>query len=400
MSEVLEVWWGGRHVGQFVRERDGEISFAYDQDAGPVPISLSLPRNERHTRRAAATFLDNLLPDEAAVRARWAHAHHTATTPFDLLGAVGRDVAGALVLLPEGVEPESADSPALVVSEDDLAARILAIRHDPDAWTDPTPGQRFSLGGTQGKFTATNIDGHWFWPTATLPSTHIIKPERLDLPGLVALEVATLEVARRVGIETSAASAWSVRGQSAFLIERFDRDTSSGTPVRLHAEDLAQALARPSGRKYDVQPREVLELLRGIDVDLAYSWVKQLAFNVHIGNADAHAKNYTLMLEATGVHLSPLYDSLITRAWPTFDGRLAMHIGGIQWAQALTLDHWAKFARTNLLDPARVVEDVRGIGLAIREHAPAVFADASLPQPLLATITDLIPATTRQVAAR
>lgn len=400
MSDVLEAWWDGQHVGQFTRDQVGMIAFTYDDDAPSTPISLSLPREGVHARRAAARFLDNLLPDEDRVRARWAQAHGTSTQPFDLLQSVGQDVAGALVLLPEGAEPSTAAEPALLVSEDELAARILAIRHDPDAWTDPTPGRRFSLGGTQGKFTATLVADQWFWPTATLPSTHIIKPERLDLPGLVANEVATLHLANLVGVDAAPATAWQARGQNAFLIERFDRDLTKATPTRLHAEDLAQALARPSAQKYDVQPREVLNLLRGIDVELAYDWVRQLAFNVHVGNADAHAKNYTLMLQPDGVRLSPLYDSLVTRAWPSYDGRLAMHVAGVEWAQALTLDHWAKFARTNALDPSRVLEDVSAITSGIAEHGPAVFADAGLPPALRTTVEQLLTSTTQHSKRR
>ena len=395
MSDVLEAWWNGQHVGRFTRDQTGAIAFTYDSDAPSTPVSLSLPRQGAHARRAAARFLDNLLPDEDRVRARWAQAHGTTSRPFDLLQAVGQDVAGALVLLPEGAEPSTAAEPALLVSEDELAARILAIRHDPDAWTDPTPGRRFSLGGTQGKFTAALVEEQWFWPTATLPSTHIVKPERLDLPGLVANEVATLHLANLVGVDAAPATAWQARGQNAFLIERFDRDLAAATPTRLHAEDFAQALARPSAQKYDVQPREVLNLLRGINVELAHGWVRQLAFNVHVGNADAHAKNYTLMLQPDGVRLAPLYDSLVTRTWSSYDGRLAMHIAGVEWAQAITLDHWVKFARTNSLDPSRVLDDVTAIAKGIAEHAPAVFADAGLPPALRATVTELHATTTR-----
>lgn len=59
-------------------------------------------------------------------------------------------------------------------------------------------------------------------------------------------------------------------------------------------------------------------------------FVRQLAFNVAIGNADAHAKNYSVLLAGSQVRLAPLYDSLPTYLYPKYDARLAMSIDGAQ----------------------------------------------------------------------
>src|SRR3546814_2572382 len=71
---------------------------------------------------------------------------------------------------------------------------------------------------------------------------------------------------------------------------------------------LRQAATRPA--------REVLKL-----ADAAI-------FNLIIGNADAHAKNYSLLRRDNGqVVLAPLYDLVATHMWPELSAKLAMRFG-------------------------------------------------------------------------
>src|SRR5690606_28801360 len=102
MSERIEAWLEGRHIGKFVFD-DGDVVFIYDEDAPPTPISLSLPRDRPAVRNAAKNFLENLLPEQEQTRVRMARVYG-AKTPgaFDLLNVAGGDLAGGLVLLPEG----------------------------------------------------------------------------------------------------------------------------------------------------------------------------------------------------------------------------------------------------------------------------------------------------------
>ncbi len=91
MNTRLEAWLEGRHVGSFIEAADGTISFAYAADAPPTPISLSLPHDGRPTRKAAANFLANLLPDEERARARMASTYGARSTgTLDLLAKAGR----------------------------------------------------------------------------------------------------------------------------------------------------------------------------------------------------------------------------------------------------------------------------------------------------------------------
>jgi serine/threonine-protein kinase HipA len=197
---ALEVWWNDRHVGQFVKDR-ATVTFRYDDDAPQTPISWAIPRHEKAAARAADRWLRNLLPDNPRVLARWQRTYGTADA-FDLVGQVGYDVAGALVLLPEGRSPDTSEDVAQLVDEDDLAARILSLRNDPDAWQDPAShgSVRFSLAGTQGKFTAARVGSQWFWSTATLPSTHIFKPGNPRYDQLERVEAGTLRLAAAIGV--------------------------------------------------------------------------------------------------------------------------------------------------------------------------------------------------------
>ena len=90
---------------------------------------------------------------------------------------------------------------------------------------------------------------------------------------------------------------------------------------RIHQEDMCQALGLMPGRKYqqDGGPSiaDVVSLIRRVssnpntDVD---RFLDANAFNWLIGGTDAHAKNYSLLIDAgEEVRLSPLKDRRATQ---------------------------------------------------------------------------------------
>ena len=377
MNTVLEAWLEGAHVGRFVQGEDRAVTFDYDADATGTPISLSLPRERPATRKAAANFLANLLPDQDDVRARMARVYEAASvSTFDLLAKAGGDVAGGLVLLPEGESfPTGAPelSPAL---DRDLADRIASIKRDPIAWVSSEERSRFSLAGTQGKFALADVDGEWYWSNASLASTNIVKPARPELRGLEEAEAAALRLAANIGVPAPRAGILRVADQTAFIIERFDREPGRPFAKRLHAEDLAQATGIAPGAKYGMSAIQALLLIASVDDDeqrIAYAFVRQLAYNTAIGNADAHAKNYSLLLRPTGAELAPLYDAVPVGLYPEFNRELAMDISGARRAQEVTLDHWRKFARTAVLNTDAVIEIVTDVAQGVAEHADSAW---------------------------
>jgi serine/threonine-protein kinase HipA len=221
---VLNAWLEGRYVGEFVRSGHGDVSFHYDPDAPDVPVSLSLPRDGSAARRAAERFLRGLLPDRQEARVWMQRATGAASTDtFDLLAAVGGDVAGGLVLLPSGVEPGAVEGEVNPASEDAIAFRIRTLHDDMDHWYERSEPARFSLAGSQPKFALAEVDGDWYWSNAAVPSTHIVKPAARRHPGLDVAEGAAETLASDIGIAAPRAGILEVAGERAYLIERFDR---------------------------------------------------------------------------------------------------------------------------------------------------------------------------------
>ena len=367
----LDAYLEGVYYGRFAEgDHTSELVFTYDESAPATPISLSIPRDGRASRCAATNLLDNLLPDRDEVRERMKKSYGAAgTDALSLLAAAGGDIAGGLVLVPAGADLRH-DQPILDPALDmDVAERIAAIKRDPDAWTSSAGPARFSLAGSQGKFALADYAGEWYWSNRTLPSTHIIKPAATRLPGLEAVEADTLALASAIGLPAAKASIVHMLDQQAFIVERFDRaPTRTVAAQRIHAEDLAQASGTSTKRKYDQTAKQTIELLRAAkhtDPDIEYDFLRQLAFNTMIGNTDAHAKNYSVLLRPDRISLAPLYDAVPVILYPEYDQNLAMDISGARRPSAASLDHWRKLARNTGLDTDRVEHEIRTLAAAM-----------------------------------
>lgn len=226
---------------------------------------------------------------------------------------------------------------------------------------------------------------------------HIVKPARPDLRNLEAAESSTLALAREAGIPASVAEVPRFIDQTAFVTVRFDRVHEEGVWRRLHTEDLAQSLGEGPGRKYTIQVGAVASLLQEADVtgQLARDFVYQLAFNVLIGNADAHAQNYSVMLRPDGISLAPLYDAVPVGLYPSFDQKLAMKIGGAIFPQAVRPDLWRKAARVMELDENEVLGIVVEVAQKVGEHNDAAWdeldtAQANMLRDLISRNVDVV----------
>lgn len=108
------------------------------------------------------------------------------------------------------------------------------------------------------------------------------------------------------------------------LIERFDREIRDvGHIERLHQEDAATALGVPPRDKYLTNARSgvtyqrIAGLLdRFASRDDLRDLARLVTANVVLGNADAHGRNYGLLLCSEGsVRLTPAYDVVCTLAY-------------------------------------------------------------------------------------
>lgn len=66
-----------------------------------------------------------------------------------------------------------------------------------------------------------------------------------------------------------------------------------------------------------------------------------------MGNADAHAKNFSLLYQGAKPQLAPAYDLLSTAVYPDLSVRLAMKIGGKYKPQEIYLRHFYKLVADN-----------------------------------------------------
>ncbi|MGB9036542.1 MAG: HipA domain-containing protein [Paeniglutamicibacter sp.] len=382
MTQILEAWLEGKHVGAFIFGTNQPVQFVYDEDAPGTPISLSLPRDGSASRLSAQRFLDNLLPDAEHTRARMALAYDAAdTSTHGLLAKAGGDLAGGLVLLPEGSSLSNHEPLLNPILDRDLADRINSIKHDADAWIPADASARFSLAGTQGKFAMANIDGDWYWSNESTPSTHIVKPGAPRLEGIEQAEVAALDLARKIGIDAASAQILHVEDQQAFIVERYDRarQDNSFLSRRMHAEDLAQALGIGPADKYNVTLEQAFRKLSEVDHDgsLGRKFLDQVAFNTLIGNADAHAKNYSVLLRPSQISLAPLYDAVPVSLYPQYDQDLAMRIAGARQSQAVSLSHWRKLARRIGFDQDELGVRVQEIASLVGEHHVGAWSTLS-----------------------
>lgn len=139
---------------------------------------------------------------------------------------------------------------------------------------------------------------------------------------------------------------WLLRlPEAAYVVERYDRVDEAGNIVGLHQFDGCQLLGHGSGWKYERQgglasiPQLVAALralpVRGRDLLELQRWVM---FNYLIGNADAHAKNISVLVDHTGYRLAPFYDLLCVRAYG--DEALALYIGGDETFDTVGAHSW------------------------------------------------------------
>jgi len=215
------------------------------------------------------------------------------------------------------------------------------------------------------------------------PSTHILKPEPARFPGLVANELFCMKLAGAVGLQVPSVEAGQAGGIPYLLISRYDRNDDVGQTLRVHQEDICQALGFPPERKYQQEGgpllRDCIALLRDWStapvLDIR-SLIDGLIFNVLIGNADAHGKNFSLLYPNGQRRLAPFYDLVCTMAWPELSDHLSMKIGGCKTLKEITSVHWRKMAEETGLGRPMVRERIGTFCDQVAENLEPVASEA------------------------
>lgn len=271
---------------------------------------------------SVSNFLGGYVPEGNHREKMAAKRHIDAADLFALLSEFGGSVAGAVTLRRPGedvnVRPEYEG-----LTDRDLAAKLKQALEDSDQGL--VDDSRSTLPGYQPKVLVAELAGQWAYPRGRAHSTWILKPQVPARPNRLFDEHYSHLLAQRVGLSSYRSEIRTAGRMTYLAIERFDRELVGGKVHLHHQEDLAQALGldwtdtevkfqspawSTDGRR--ASARRIGELLGSIpggDATVA-QWLRQLAFNIVIGNNDAHAKNVALMHLPAGTELAQLYDAV------------------------------------------------------------------------------------------
>jgi len=361
---VLTVALYGEPIGTLTLLPGDQTLFAFDQgyidnpDRPTLSLSLKDALGElitdiQPTRTRVPPFFSNLLPEGHMRDYLAKKAGVNSKREFFLLWVLGRDLSGAIAVTPAEGEPWPPKIESTGAAKDLSKERVL----------------RFSLAGVQLKFSAVQAAaGGLTIPAEGVGGSWIVKLPSMKFEGVPENEFAMMELARATGIDVPEVRLVPLREiagmpddvarleGNALAVKRFDRTEDGGA---VHIEDFAQVFGLYPEKKYErASYRNIAEVLwvetgeEGIA-----EFVRRLVFNVLIGNADMHLKNWSLIYpDRKTAALSPGYDFVSTIAYLP-DEKMALTLGRSKKMTDLSLDQLAYLAAKARL-PEKLVLDV------------------------------------------
>lgn len=363
-----------------LEESNGLWRFQYQPDWVRHPQGFALsphlplttePLIDGASQRPVQWYFDNLLPEEGQRQLLARDAQLEAADAFGLLSWYGAESAGSVTLLPPGTPPSSA-ARLHPLADQALHTRIQGL---PRISLAHGARKRMSLAGAQHKLAVVLKDGALYEPEGAAASTHILKPDHpeADYPHSVINEWFVMRLAGRLGLTVPAVHRRYVPAP-VYLIERFDRLQVAHDTKRCHVIDGCQLLGLDRSFKYQQGSIETLAVLAkacrspAVARTRLFSW---LVFNILVGNSDAHLKNLSFLVSASGIQLAPLYDLLSVvcyetrvfdkNAWPQHS-ELAWPIGNARSFANITRDgllEAGKILGLNRTTAARLLMELR-----------------------------------------
>ncbi len=232
MNRELWVYLDGQRIGSLTQTDRGAVGFSYLESyvetSAPTPLSLSMPTTRvSHPHKPVHSYLEGLLPDSQDVRERWARMYGvSARNPFALLSHVGRDAAGAVQILPPGVDSDDAasqmgDMERLSLNDlDELLTELAEHRTD---WNAGRRVGRWSLAGAQSKIALhQDADGAWGIPLDSTPTNRIVKPALAYLPDHHINEALAQRTASRLGLPAAVVDVIETGQARALVAHRYE----------------------------------------------------------------------------------------------------------------------------------------------------------------------------------
>lgn len=363
---TLEVLLGETRIGTLEHFEDERHLFAFDAEwladpARPVFGQIFEDRRPEDIEVwGPPCWFAHLLPQGPLRRAIARQARADEGDVFALLQVLAGDLPGAVVLR--------------------ASASSLRRRGPPPAPASTSGALRFALAGAQWKLSLRAADQRLVVPVAGETGQWIAKfhdPSFKDLP---RVEWATMEWARRVGIEVPRCELRRAEeivdlppeiptgDGSIYVIERFDREGGSG---RIHMEDLGQVLDRPPGDpQYHGSYEVIAAVLAAIaPVEDLREFCDRLVFCALCGNTDGHLKNWSILYpDRRHPRLSPAYDLVASVLYtPRIDDELALELGGSRSFESIELASFRRLAALSELDFSTVAAWVREAAERTRE---------------------------------
>ncbi|MBU2503094.1 type II toxin-antitoxin system HipA family toxin [bacterium] len=376
---TLNVFWDDELIGRLRKVGGQGMAFQYSEHylalEQPQPISLSLPlQAEAFDAATSKSWFANLLP-EGEIRGHIARKLGVSErNEYAILDGIGGDCAGALRLLPESA-PVSPRNILVPLPWEELEAKIASTPRPSLLALFIQEGElRLSLAGAQDKLPVHFSNGELALPSGNTASTHLLKISSGSFPDLVQNELFCLNLAKKAGLDVPHAEIAPTK-TPILLVERYDRRVHPDKGIRrLHQEDFCQALGVPPETKYEseggpslVQIFEALSRGSRSPLPDKRDLLKWVLFNFLIGNADAHAKNISLLYgefgDNKGPRLAPFYDLVCTQVYDQLSTKPAQKIGGEYRFQYIASRHWDRFAASIDVNPRYL----RTIGLELCE---------------------------------
>ena len=191
----------------------------------------------------------------------------------------------------------------------------------------------------QPKLALRHDGGRWCLPWGAEPSSHILKVARGEYEHEGLMQHLTLRVAQGLGIAVPDTRVLSEDDLEVLVVKRYDRaDDGSGGLLRLHQEDLCQALGLAPEQKFEAfggpSAESVADHLRRVGgADTARmlgTFRDMLILQWLLVHNDLHGKNVSLLLAGSRCQIAPLYDAcswLPYRGGTVDDILLAMKLG-------------------------------------------------------------------------
>jgi serine/threonine-protein kinase HipA len=194
-------------------------------------------------------------------------------------------------------------------------------------------------------------------------------------------------LARSLGLPVAQSTIMRFKKEIAIVIERYDRQRKGNDIIRVHQEDMCQALGIAPTKKYQNEGApsayDIVQLLRTYSTDRETdlnTFIDALGFNWLIAGTDAHAKNYSLLLAGHRIRLAGLYD--VASILP-YDGidlpkiKLVMKIGGEYKLSLIGRHQWQKFAREVRVDADELVERLAAMATRLPNEVNAARLSAN-----------------------